>query len=228
MKFTGTTLLTAGLLLISGYCQPQSSKSTATRPPDPRVEALLKQMTTEEKIGQLTLLTSDWDVTGPTLNGNYKQFITQGKVGAIFNAYTVKYVRELQRMAVEESRLKIPLIFGYDVIHGQRTIFPVPLGQAASWDLEMIGQSERIAATEASAEGINWTFAPMVDIARDPRWGRVDEGAGEDTWLGCRIAEARVKGFQGTDLKAPKHDTRLRKTLRRLWSPDSRQGLQSR
>jgi beta-glucosidase len=111
-------------------------------------------------------------------------------------------VRELQRMAVEESRLKIPLIFGYDVIHGHRTIFPIPLAQACSWDLEAIEQSERIAAQEATAEGINWTFAPMVDIARDPRWGRVAEGAGEDTWLGCRIGAARVRGFQGNDLKA--------------------------
>lgn len=167
-----------------------------------KIDALLRSMTLEEKIGQLTLFTSDWDVTGPTLNGNYKKLIREGKVGAIFNAYTVDYVRELQKMAVEESRLKIPLIFGYDVIHGHRTIFPIPLGQACSWDLEAISQSERIAAQEATAEGINWTFAPMVDIARDPRWGRVAEGAGEDTWLGSKIAAARVKGFQGTDLKA--------------------------
>ncbi len=115
----------------------------------------------------------------------------------MFNSHTVDFTRELQRIAVEESRLKVPLIFGYDVIHGYKTIFPIPLGEAASWDLEAIEQSSRVAATEASAAGLNWTFAPMVDIARDPRWGRVMEGAGEDTWLGCRIAEARVRGIQG-------------------------------
>jgi len=167
-----------------------------------KLDNLLKTMTPDEKIGQLSLFTSDWDVTGPTLNANYKKLIKEGKVGAIFNAYTVVYVRELQRMAVEESRLKIPLLFGYDVVHGHRTIFPIPLGQACTWDLDAIERSERIAAQEATAEGINWTFAPMVDIARDPRWGRVSEGAGEDTWLGCKIAAARVRGFQGDDMKS--------------------------
>ena len=167
-----------------------------------KIETLIQSMTIAEKVGQLSLFTSDWDVTGPSLNGNYKKLIREGKVGAIFNAYTVNYIRELQRMAIEESRLRIPMLFGYDVIHGHRTIFPIPLAQACSWDLAAIEQSERIAAQEATAEGLNWTFAPMVDIARDPRWGRVDEGAGEDTWLGCKIAAARVRGFQGTDLKA--------------------------
>jgi len=165
-----------------------------------KIESLLQQMTLEEKIGQLSLILADWDVTGPNLNDNYKTLIREGKAGAIFNAYTVDSVRSLQRISIEESRLKIPLLFGFDVIHGHRTIFPIPLGQAASWDLSLIEQSERIAAEEATAEGVNWTFAPMVDIARDPRWGRVSEGAGEDTWLGCRIAEARVKGFQGKNL----------------------------
>jgi len=169
-----------------------------------KIEALLKQMTLDEKIGQLSLFTSDWTITGPSLNKDYKNLIKEGKAGGIFNAYTVDFVHELQRIAVEESRLKIPLLFGYDVIHGHRTIFPVPLGQACSWDLEAIEKAEHIAATEATAEGINWTFAPMVDLARDPRWGRVDEGAGEDTWLGCRIAEARVRGFQGENLKDPR------------------------
>ncbi|MCY7408962.1 MAG: glycoside hydrolase family 3 C-terminal domain-containing protein, partial [Chitinophagales bacterium] len=164
------------------------------------IDSLLGVMTLEEKIGQMTLLTSDWDVTGPTMKSNYKEDIRTGRVGNIFNAFTAKYTRELQQIAVNETRLHIPLMFGYDVIHGHRTIFPIPLGQAASWDLAAIEKSERIAATEAAAEGIHWTFAPMVDIARDPRWGRITEGAGEDTYLGSLIATARVKGFQGNDL----------------------------
>jgi len=167
-----------------------------------KVESLLKKMTLDEKLGQLSLFMSDWDVTGPKLNDNYRNLIREGKAGALLNAYTVDFVRELQRIAVEETRLKIPLLFGYDVIHGHRTIFPIPLGQSCTWDLAAIENADRIAAKEATAEGINWTYAPMVDIARDPRWGRASEGSGEDTWLGCKIAEARVKGFQGKDLKA--------------------------
>ncbi len=193
---------TAILLMLVVSLSAQSQDKGLTPADKSKIDVLLKSMTLEEKIGQLSLFTSDWDVTGPSLNGNYKKLIKNGSVGAIFNAYTVDYVRELQRMAVEESRLKIPLIFGYDVIHGHRTIFPIPLAQACSWDMAAIEQSERIAAQEATAEGLNWTFAPMVDIARDPRWGRVAEGAGEDTWLGCKVAAARVRGFEGTDLKA--------------------------
>ncbi|MEZ4983691.1 MAG: glycoside hydrolase family 3 N-terminal domain-containing protein [Saprospiraceae bacterium] len=121
----------------------------------------------------------------------------------MFNAHTAAYNRELQRMAIEETRMGIPLLFGYDVIHGYRTIFPISLGEAASWNLEAIEKSARIAAEEASAAGLHWTFAPMVDIARDPRWGRIMEGAGEDTYLGTRVAEARVRGFQGDDLSLP-------------------------
>ncbi|HEX7062192.1 MAG TPA: beta-glucosidase BglX, partial [Woeseiaceae bacterium] len=125
------------------------------------------------------------------------------RVGSVFNAITADFTRELQELAVEDTRLGIPLLFGYDVIHGHRTIFPIPLGEAASWDLAAIERSARIAATEAAAEGVNWTFAPMVDIARDPRWGRIAEGAGEDQYLGSLIAAARVHGFQGDDLSAP-------------------------
>jgi beta-glucosidase len=199
-------LILAATVIFSG-CGKKSPLTTGTDSEpggEKNIESLLKQMTLEEKIGQLTLLTSDWDVTGPTLNENYKALIKEGKVGAIFNAYTVDYVRELQRLSVEETRLKIPLLFGYDVIHGHRTIFPIPLGQSCSWNLELIEDAERISAIEATAEGINWTFAPMVDLARDPRWGRVSEGSGEDTWLGCRIAEARIKGFQGNGLNSGK------------------------
>ncbi|HRF41644.1 MAG TPA: beta-glucosidase BglX, partial [Saprospiraceae bacterium] len=127
----------------------------------------------------------------------YKEDIKKGRVGAIFNAHTAAYTKELQRIAVEETRLGIPLLFGYDVIHGYKTIFPIPLGESASWDLQAIEKSARIAGVEAAASGLHWTFAPMVDIARDPRWGRMAEGAGEDTYLGSAIAKARVQGFQG-------------------------------
>src|ERR1700759_5172456 len=174
--------------------------STIAFPQTPKekfIDSLLHQMTLDEKIGQMTLFTSDWDKTGPTMNKNYINDIKAGKVGAIFNAYTPKYVRQLQQMAVEQTRLHIPLMFGYDVIHGHKTIFPIPLAEAASWDLKAIENAERIAATEAAADGLNWTYAPMVDIARDPRWGRITEGAGEDPYLGSLIAQARVHGFQG-------------------------------
>lgn len=174
--------------------------------PDPAMDAfldeLIAKMTLQEKVGQLTLLTSDWESTGPTMREGYKQDIAAGRVGAIFNAYTAKYTRELQKMAVEGTRLGIPLLFGYDVIHGHRTIFPISLGEAASWDMEAIEKSARVSAAEASAEGIHWTFSPMVDIARDARWGRVSEGAGEDVFLGSKIAKARVRGYQGDDLGA--------------------------
>ena len=191
------------LLIFTARVYSQSPDETRVNAKDrATVDHLLKVMTLDEKLGQLSLFRSGWDVTGPVLNSNDKELIKEGKVGAILNAYTVDYVRDLQRMAVVESRLKIPMLFGFDVIHGHRTIFPIPLGQSCTWDLKLIEDADRVAATEATAEGINWTFAPMVDIARDPRWGRVSEGAGEDTWLACKIAEARVRGFQGNDLKA--------------------------
>lgn len=167
-----------------------------------KLDSLLSLMTLQEKIGQLVLFTSDIDVTGPTIREGYKDDIHKGAVGALFNAYGAAFTRDLQRVAVEETRLGIPLLFGYDVIHGHRTIFPISLGEAASWDLEAIELAARIAAEEASAEGLHWTYAPMADISRDPRWGRVSEGAGEDPYLGATIARARVRGFQGEDLKA--------------------------
>ena len=160
-------------------------------------------MTLDEKIGQMVLFTSDWDVTGPTIREGYLDDIRSGRCGNIFNAYTVDYIRELQRVAVEESRLGIPLMFGYDVVHGHKTIFPIPLGESCSWDLDLIRRSASASAAEAAASGLNWTFAPMVDISVDPRWGRVSEGAGEDPYLGSLIAAARVKGFQGENLANP-------------------------
>jgi beta-glucosidase len=167
-----------------------------------RIDSLMNLMTTQEKIGQLTLFTSDWAVTGPTMRDTYKDDIKSGRVGAIFNAHTADYTCELQRMAVEETRLGIPLLFGYDVVHGYKTIFPISLGEAASFDLDAIEKSARIAAAEASSAGLHWTFAPMVDISRDPRWGRVSEGAGEDVYYSNLVSAARVKGFQGDDLGA--------------------------
>jgi beta-glucosidase len=169
---------------------------------DLKVDSVLALMNIKEKIGQMTIFTSDWDVTGPTLRENYRDDIMTGRVGAIFNAHTANYNRDLQRIAVEKTRLGIPMIFGYDVIHGYKTIFPIPLGEAASWDLEAMEKSARIAAKEATAAGLHWTFAPMVDIARDPRWGRICEGTGEDVYLGTEIAKVKVKGFQGKDLTA--------------------------
>jgi beta-glucosidase len=210
------------LLALTVGCHPDAAStaaaSEAARAPQPApaaaaqrddaamrqfVDDLLERMTVEEKAGQLTSFTSGWSTTGPTMHEGYRDDIRAGRVGSVFNAITAKFTRDLQELAVEETRLGIPLIFGYDVIHGYRTIFPIPLGEAASWDLEAIERSARIAATEAAAAGVHWTFAPMVDIARDPRWGRIAEGAGEDVYLGSLIAAARVRGFQGDDLAAP-------------------------
>jgi beta-glucosidase len=192
----------AALLLLPGAAT--ADETTWREPPGMHayLDELIGRMTLEEKIGQLGLFTSDWSVTGPTVREGYKDDIRAGRVGAIFNAYTADFTRELQTFAVEETRLGIPLLFGYDVIHGHRTIFPISLGEAASWDLAAIEKSARVAAAEASAEGLHWTFAPMVDVARDPRWGRVSEGGGEDVYLNARIAAARVHGFQGDDLAA--------------------------
>jgi len=190
-----------GLLLLTFQASAQNYRPSPGN--EKRVNALLAKMTIDEKIGQLTLYTTDWGSTGPTIREGYKNDIRSGACGNLFNSHTTEFVRELQKVAVEETRLKIPLLFGFDVIHGYKTIFPIPLGEAASWDLGAIELSARVAAKEASAAGLNWTYAPMVDIGRDPRWGRVMEGAGEDTWLGCRIAEARVRGIQGKKLGDP-------------------------
>jgi beta-glucosidase len=171
-----------------------------------KIDALLAQMTLEEKVGQLNQYANSIDLTGPASNkaaaARRRDDIAQGRVGSMLNVRGAEATRATQRIAVEGSRLHVPLLFGYDVIHGYRTIFPVPLGETASWDLAAIEGSAHVAATEAAAAGIHWTFAPMVDIARDARWGRVMEGAGEDPYLGSLVAVARVRGFQGTDLAA--------------------------
>ena len=172
-----------------------------------RVESLLAQMTLEEKIGQLIQLSNVGDTTGPLPDDETRrrnmELVKAGMIGSMLNVVGVEEVRIVQDYAVNNSRLGIPLIFGFDVVHGHKTSFPIPLGEAASWDLELIEESARIAAAEAAAQGLNWTFAPMADISRDPRWGRVMEGAGEDPYLGAEIAVARVRGFQGSDLSRP-------------------------
>ncbi len=173
---------------------------------DPEMNAfindLMGKMTLDEKIGQLNLPVAGWAVTGIAVSKDVEDKIRAGQVGGIFGAYGPEKVRKVQEIAVNESNMKIPLLFGLDVIHGHRTIFPIPLGMAATWDSKLIEQSARTAAIEASAEGLNWTFSPMVDISRDPRWGRISEGAGEDPALGSIVARAMVRGYQGSDLTA--------------------------
>ncbi|MBL7695550.1 MAG: beta-glucosidase BglX [Ferruginibacter sp.] len=174
--------------------------ATAQRTIDQRVDSVLKLMTLDEKIGQMNQYNDDWNATGPvTLDSTKRQQLRNGQLGSLLNCVGTRRTRVWQEVAMQ-SRLKIPLLFGQDVIHGYKTTFPIPLAEAASWDLEAIELSARIAATEASSAGVHWTFAPMVDIARDPRWGRVMEGAGEDPYMGSKIAFARVKGFQGNGL----------------------------
>ena len=168
------------------------------------IEDLISKMTLAEKAGQMNQYNGFWDATGPMPEGDYQKKryneLKSGQVGSMLNVIGVDEIRALQKIAVEETRLGIPLIFGHDVIHGYKTIFPIPLAESSSWDLDLMEKSARVAATEASADGLNWTFAPMVDISRDARWGRVMEGAGEDPYLGSLVAKARVHGFQGDNL----------------------------
>ncbi len=184
------------LMLTQMACKQQDTAQNI----DQKVEALLKQMTLEEKIGQLNQRAGDFSTGTSTEDVNLSNEIKAGRIGSILTHTNFENKIKMQQIAVKESRLKIPIIFGFDVIHGYKTIFPIPLAQSASWDLKAIEQVERIAATEAAADGQNWTFAPMVDVSTDPRWGRVMEGAGEDAYLGSLVAKARVKGFQGENL----------------------------
>ncbi len=174
--------------------------------PDPAteqfLESLLDRMTIDEKLGQLTLYVGQWSDVGPRVPEGGEQEILEGKVGTFYGIYGADYTREMQRLAVEESRLGIPLLFAHDVLHGFRTIFPVPLAQASSWNPALIEEAARVAAVEMSAHGVHWTFAPMIDVSREPRWGRIVEGAGEDPFLGSAAAAAQVRGYQGDDLAA--------------------------
>ncbi|MBD3582907.1 beta-glucosidase BglX [Flavobacterium selenitireducens] len=187
------------LVALGGYAQKKKATKTTLKPKSEFVTDLMSKMTLDEKIGQLNLPTSGDITTGQSSSWDIAKKIEEGKVGGLFNIKTVAKIRDVQKIAVEKSRLKIPMIFGMDVIHGYETVFPIPLGLSCSWDLKAIEQSARIAAQEATADGINWTFSPMVDISRDARWGRFSEGSGEDPFLGSRIAEAMVRGYQGKD-----------------------------
>ena len=194
--FRRTSVLLAAAFLSTAAIQAQKSPQDMDR----FIDALMKKMTVEEKIGQLNLPVSGEIVTGQAQNSDVAKKIEQGLVGGLLNLKGVEKIRDVQKLAIEKSRLGIPLIFGMDVVHGYETIFPIPLGLSCSWDMEAIRKSARVAAIEASADGISWTFSPMVDISRDPRWGRVSEGNGEDPFLGGAIAKAMVSGYQGIDL----------------------------
>ncbi|MDB5202698.1 MAG: beta-D-glucoside glucohydrolase [Ferruginibacter sp.] len=188
------------LLLFALFIVMQTSAQQVNPKMKPFIDALMKKMTLDEKIGQLNLPGSGDIVTGQAGNSDIGKKIREGKVGGLFNIKGVEKIRDVQKVAVEQTRLKIPMIFGMDVIHGYQTTFPIPLALSCTWNMEAITQSARIAAVEASADGICWTFSPMVDISRDPRWGRIAEGSGEDAYLGSLIAKAMVNGYQNNDL----------------------------
>ncbi|QYA24714.1 beta-glucosidase BglX [Gramella sp. MT6] len=191
---------------IGGYSQNSGIKSSV-QDVETKVDSVLNLMTLEEKVGQMIQYNGSWDLTGPASevgNKEKEDRLKKGLVGSMLNVLSVEATEKAQRLNMENSRIKIPLIFGYDVIHGYKTIFPVPLGETASWDVEAAEESARIAALESVAEGVNWTFSPMIDISRDARWGRIMEGSGEDPYLTSRIAVAKINGYQGEDLADPK------------------------
>jgi beta-glucosidase len=186
------------LLLILLACNSALQSQTKNKKMDQFINSLMKKMTLDEKIGQLNLITPGWGMpTGAVVSTDVEGKLKSGKVGGMFGVIGVDKTRRIQELVMKETRLKIPMFFGSDVIHGHKTNFPIPLGLACTWDMGLIEQTARIAATEASAEGLNWTFSPMVDISRDPRWGRIAEGSGEDAFLGSKIAAAMVRGYQG-------------------------------
>jgi len=201
MKNSINLLILLALLLSQTIAFAQKISTNEAQKMKVFIDGLMGKMTLDEKLGQLNLPASGDIITGAGSNNNISQKIKDGQVGGLFNIKTAQKIHDVQRIAVEQSRLKIPLLFGMDVIHGYQTEFPIPLGMSCSWDMNLVERSARIAAQEASADGICWTFSPMVDIARDPRWGRISEGSGEDPFLGSQIARAMVKGYQGDDLK---------------------------
>ncbi len=217
MKKYFVLLFSVLVFALSGFVQTPQKEST-DEIIENRVDSVLSLMTLDEKIGQLNQLSYGigW---GPTVKVNvpdeYKILIKEGKIGSFLNAIGAEFTYELQKIAVEESRLKIPLLFGLDVIHGFKTTFPVPLGEAATWQPEIVEMSAHYQAVESASAGIHWTFSPMVDIARDPRWGRIMEGSGEDPYLGSLMAAASVRGYQGNFSNLNIYS--LCKALRRLW-----------
>ncbi|MGB9747611.1 MAG: beta-glucosidase BglX [Bacteroidales bacterium] len=194
MRIKKNFIAIAGMFLFGLFAAAQNSKMDAF------ITDLMNKMTLEEKLGQLNLSTAGGFVTGAAVSKNMEEKLKAGAVGGVLNSFSFQNMKALQEIAVKESPHHIPLIFGMDVIHGYRTIFPIPLGLSCTWDVELIKEAARIAASEATAAGICWTYSPMVDIARDPRWGRIAEGAGEDPWWGARVATALVEGYQGNDL----------------------------
>ncbi|WP_258097706.1 beta-glucosidase BglX [Marinoscillum pacificum] len=190
------------LAVLVGCSSPKESSNRSGSSYDSRIDSLMALMTLEEKVGQLNLPAAGDINTGLAKSTGIVSRIKEGKVGGLFNIRTAEKIRQAQKVAVEETRLGIPLIFGMDVIHGYKTLFPIPLGMSCVWDMDLVEKSARLAASEATADGIAWTFSPMVDVSRDPRWGRISEGSGEDTYLGSQIAAAMVRGYQGDDLTA--------------------------
>lgn len=195
MKFNKALYIVAFSSSLIVSAQKKSTKTVTSK--EKFVTELMAKMTLDEKLGQLNLPGSDDFTTGQAKSSNIAQKIREGKVGGLFNIKSLQKIKDVQKIAVENSRLKIPLIFGMDVIHGYETTFPIPLGLSCTWDMNLIEKSAQVAAKEASADGINWTFSPMVDICKDARWGRIAEGSGEDAYLGSQIAKAMVKGYQG-------------------------------
>lgn len=190
------------VMLAMGVCTAMAQQNGEDAKMCKFIDNLMNKMTLQEKLGQLNLPVTGEIVTGQAKSSDVAGKIKRGEVGGLFNLKGVKNIREVQKIAVEQSRLKIPLLFGMDVIHGYETVFPIPFSLSCSWDMDAIKQSAQIAAQEASADGINWTFSPMLDVCRDPRWGRMSEGNGEDPYLGSCIAKAMVEGYQGNDLSA--------------------------
>ncbi len=191
---------------LAAFAQNSEIKSSVERVEE-KVDSVLQKMTLEEKIGQMVQYNGSWDLTGPASDKGNKEKedrVKKGMVGSMLNVLSVEATEQAQRLNMENSRMKIPMMFGYDVIHGYKTIFPVPLAETSSWDLEAMEESARIAALESAADGVNWTFSPMIDVSRDARWGRIMEGSGEDPYLTSKVGEAKIRGYQGEDLSDPK------------------------
>jgi len=208
MKYLPITFILSLFLTLSCTKSKDTDKSTDKgQSYRPQVDSLLSLMTLEEKVGQMVQYSGGWDLTGPKSENNKlkKQQIQDGLVGSMLNVTSVEQVKAAQKLAIENSRLKIPMIFAFDVIHGYKTMFPLPLAEAASWDLDLMERTAQVSAKEAAAAGINWTFAPMVDISRDARWGRIMESASDNPYLNKKVALAKRNVYQGNDVEDGPH-----------------------